>query len=231
MNKFIFCLITVLAIVFISCKKDAPNYRPLSSLKVVNTLTGGAVVKVNNNGTTVSNNAVADFSLPIGNPDIYVYPVADSANPYYTSNKGVAVSEGDIFTCFIGGNVANKTALLVKENLPVHTDSTAGVRFINLSPGSPVVKVTLSTSTGTSEFGDIVYGQPTEFKSYAAASINSTYTFQVRNAANNTIIASITMSGTTLASFVPRFRNVTLVLRGVVGGSPAAGITRVNHYL
>ncbi|ACU04013.1 DUF4397 domain-containing protein [Pedobacter heparinus] len=223
-------VLIVAVLLLAACKKTEFKTTAMGSLKIVNTVSSGAAVRLGATPTLVNNNAAIDFSVYAGNPDIYVWAVGDSLHPIYNSNKMLAVADRDIYTLFLGGSNVAREAILVKENIPVRSDSTAGVRIINLSPGSPDIKVTLSTSVGVSEFGNIAYKQLTEFKSYPALSTNTAYTFQFRNAATNALISSITMSGATLAAFVPRFRNVTLVLRGVVGGSPAAGVTRVNHY-
>lgn len=227
-NQLTLLFITVL--VFTYCKKDEIDQTPFASLKIVNTVTNGAAVKLSNYTAQVNNNAAADFGMLTGNPDIYVWPVSDSLKPYYNGNKSVAVRDRETYTLFLAGDTLAPEGMLIKENLPFITDSVASIRFINLSPGSPTVKVVLSTSNTVSEFGDVVYKQLTDFKSYPALSTNTNYKFEVRNAATDALISSITMSGTSLTSFVPRFRNVTLVLRGIVGGSPEAGITRVNHY-
>jgi hypothetical protein len=223
-------LLLLAVLIMTACKKTEFKTTRVGSLKIVNTVNGGGAVRLGGVPTLVNNNASADFSLYAGNPDIYVWPITDSLKPYFNANKNVSVEDRDIYTLFLGGSTSASEAILVKENIPVRSDSTAGVRIINLSPGSPEIKVTLATSTTNSEFGNIAYKQLTEFKSFPALSKNTSYTFQFRNAATDVLISSITMSGATLAGFVPRFRNVTLVLRGLVGGSPAAGITRVNHY-
>lgn len=228
--KKIISIISI-AILISSCKKDEFKATSLSSLKIVNTVTDGAAVRLGSLITEVGNNSSGNFALVAGNPEIYVWPVHDSLKPYYTSSgKSVKMADREMYTLFLGGDTNNVESILIRDDLPVHNDSTAGVRFINLASGSSPVKVTLSTSPEMNEFGDVQYKQITEFKSFPATSVNTAYTFEVRNASTDEIIASVTMSGSSLGSFVPRFRNVTLVLRGIVNGSPAAGITRVNHY-
>jgi hypothetical protein len=211
-----------------SCKKDKIEFAPMASLNIVNTVISGGSAKLNSFAATIANNGNTHFTLFTGTPDIYVYPAVDSLHPYYNANKAVTVSNGDVYTLFLGGPTGTPEAILVKENLAYRiADSTLGIRFINLSPSSPSVNITLSTSTAMNEFTNIAYKQITGFKSFPAGAAVTTYTFQIRNATTNAVISSITLSGTTF----PRYQNVTLVLRGMVGGSPGAGITRVNHYL
>lgn len=230
--KVIICVTVLTGFLLLGagCKKEMVETTPLASLKIANFVTGGSPVRLGSYFALVNNNQNVNFTLVTGNHDIYVWPVGDSLHPYYRSNKALAVAENDIYTLFLGGTPAAPEGLLVKESLPVHTDSTAGIRFVHLAPGGPTVNVTLSMTPGVNEFTGVDYLGITEFKKFPATSTNSSYTFQVRNASTGNIIASLSMPGTSLANMVPRFRNVTLVLRGIVGGSPGPGISRVNHY-
>lgn len=231
MRHFNHLFIFFAVLLFASCKKDEFQTTQTAALKVVNAIVGGTTARLGSVTTNISNNGNANFDLHTGNPDIYVWPVGDSLNPYYNANKSVSVAEKDIFTLFLAGVPGAVESLLVKEDLSTRTDSTMGVRFINLSPNSPAVNVTLATSTTINEFENIGYKGITEFKTYPADKVNSAYTFEVRFVNDpNVVIASLTMSGTNVPTYVPVFKNVTLVLVGLVGGAPALGLTRVNYY-
>lgn len=211
-----------------SCKKDQIEIKSLASIKVVNAIAGGTSAKMGSRATTVTNNNSMDFGLTPGLIDLYIWPTTDSLTPYY--NSSITVHGKEIYSLFLGGTPANVDAVIIKESLPVRVDSTFGLRFINLSPGSPEVKVTLSTSNSVSEFGNVIYKSITDFKAYPAGVGNNSYTFQVRNASTNTVIASTTITGTSNTTGIPRYKNVTLILRGIVGGTPSAGLSRVNHF-
>ena len=219
------------ALVVWGCKKDAVDSTPLSSITIANVVVGGGQAKLGPyiaQIQNINNNAAMSFSLPAGTNQVYVWPVGDSLHPYY--NQPLTAAHNEIHSLFLTGTPSAVESVLIKETLPVHTDSTFGVRFINLSPGSPAVKITLSTSATVSEFGDVAYKEISAFKTYPAFAANTPYTFQVRNAATDALIASITMTGTAAATGIPRFNNITLMLRGIVGGTPAAGVSRMNHY-
>ncbi|MFW2477985.1 MAG: hypothetical protein ACN4EP_13770 [Sediminibacterium sp.] len=224
-------LLTVV-IVLASCKKSEFQTAPLAALKIVNAVTGGESVKMGSVATTVAVNNNANFMLIAGTPDIYVWPISDTTKPYFNAAKSITVADREYYTLFLGGTVANPLGVMVKENYSTYQDSIAGIRFINLSANSSPVNVTLSTSTTVHQFAGVAYGNITDFKTYPAGPANSTYTFQVRNALTNAIIASATMSGTSVNTFVPVFKNTTLVLRGTIGatGTNAPSIVRVNHY-
>ncbi|MFN3667245.1 MAG: DUF4397 domain-containing protein [Sediminibacterium sp.] len=225
---------------FFSCKKKEFSTVPITSLRIVNVVTGGTTARLNYYPTNINNIPATAaqslsggvFSLPAGNPDIYVWPITDSLKPYYNSNKGLSMAAGEYFTLFLCGTSTTPEGILVKENYQNHTDSVMGVRFINLSPNSTPVNVTLSTSTSVNEFANVAYKQISDFKQFHTKSVNATYTFQVRSAVNpGTILSSVTIT-LTGTSAIPRFKNLTLVFRGNVGGTGtlAPGITRVNHY-
>jgi len=216
--------------IIIACRKQAPPTRTAGTLTLVNTLVQGQAIQLSSHRQVVNNNAFAHVGLLPGPRDLYLFPIGDSLKPYYVSLKPLQVQEGDIYTLLLSGLATAPEILLLHEALPVHIDSSMGIRFINLSPGSPAVNITLSTTPALPEFSKLEYQQITPFLSYPITSVFKSYTFQVREAATGERIASLTLSGTNLTTGLPRFKNVTLVLRGIIGGSPAAGITRINHY-
>ena len=212
-----------------ACRKQAPETNEAATLTVVNTIVEGQPLKLNTNNQVINNNVSANVGLLPGENNIYAFPINDSLHPYYTSSK-FGVQGGDIYTLFLCGSVTNPEGILLKESIARYSDSIMGVRFINLSPGSPAVNLVLSTSPSILEFTNIQYKQATEFRTYPTTKIKNTYTFQVKRADNGALISSITLTGTSLATGLPRFKTITIVLRGLVGGTPSAGITRVNHY-
>jgi hypothetical protein len=228
--RYIFA-VSVFAMLASGCEKNDVPSVPVSSITIANVVIGGANARLGSNTVTIlniNNNASANFTLPVGGNKLYVWPEGDSLHPYF--NGTVTTGNKEIYSLFITGTPASPDTLLLNESIPERSDSSFGARFINLSPGSPAVKVTLSTSTTTSEFGNIGYKQVSAFKSYPALATNTAYTFQVRNASTDALITSITITGTTIATGIPKFKNISLLLRGVVAGSPVAGVTRVNHF-
>jgi hypothetical protein len=216
-------ILLVPALICLSCKKEQSPILTQASLNIVNTIVGGDAVKMGSNRVSVANNNYAHFGLITNDADIYIYPINDSINPYFHSNKSLDIETGGIYTLFLCGIAPAAEAIWVKEEIPYYADSSVGVRFINLSPNSKAVNITLSTSPSSNEFSNIAYKQITDFKKYPALASNTKCNFQVRNVGTNTIIASYDL-------LIPRFKNVTLVLRGLVGASPSAGITLVNHF-
>jgi hypothetical protein len=204
-----------------SCKKEKTETGPLGSLMIVNVVPGGKSVKLGSNASLVANNSAAYFTLNANSQNIYVWPDGDSLHPYYNSNKNLEVVVGDVYSLYLAGSATVPEGLLVKENIPYRTDSTTGIRFINLSTTGPAINVTLSTTPSINEISALTYKQITEFKTYSAR-FNNTYTFQFRDANTNAILSTMAFTTTT----IPRFSNITLVIRGVPG---SIGITRINN--
>jgi hypothetical protein len=208
------------AILFSSCKKGDIELKPLASINITNAIIGGATARLDSYAATISNNGSAQFGLVPGNNSLYVYPASDSLHPYY--NNGIATAGGDVYSLFLAGTGSQVDAILIKENVPYHTDSTIGVRFINLAPNSGSLNITLSSSSTTNQVSGLAYKQYSEFKNYPGL-FNSSYTFQVRSATNpNTVLASFAFTSAT----IPRFANVTLAIRQ--NGSGVA-LFRINN--
>lgn len=222
--KHIFVLTLMLSIWCSSCKKDNFTITPLASLKIVNTVTGGTPAKLRGVfSTTINNNSNSNFGRLTDRQDLYVYPITDSLRPYY-NNQSINFDARESYTLFMGGTPAAVTSLFVHENW-AKQDNKIHIRFLNFSPGSAIVKVNLTTSLDIQEFSNVAFGQLTEFKAYTKAGTTPSYQFQVRNAATNALITSFTMNAANVAGF----NNATLILRGNIGASPAAGITNVIH--
>jgi hypothetical protein len=210
-------ILFVAMLVFVACKKEGITTKPLASLTVTNVVVNGPAIRVGSNLNQINNNSSLQLGLFAGDNDLYVWPVGDSAKPYYTSSKFFAAG-GSVHSLFIAGQSPNISGVLVEDNIPYHIDSTCGVRIINLIPNSTPLNITLSTSPTINEVSNLAYLQYTDFKIYPAKASNASYIFQVRKATDNTLLFSYSLP-------TPRFTNVTLVIRGVITGS----VTRVNN--
>lgn len=218
-------LLAATLIWFSACKKDGFSTVPLSSLKIGNYVTGGTAAKLRGvYSSRISTNSNMDYGRIPGSQDLYIYPEADSLKPYYHGNNNIVLAEGASYSLFLGGTPSDVKSIFIAEAWP-KSDSNIRVRILNFSPGSPAVNITLSTSTGVMEFSNVSFGQLTGFKPYTKIGNAPAYTFQVRNSLTNAVIASHALS----SALVAGYNNFTLVLRGVVGGTPAAGVSRVLH--
>ena len=214
--------LAVIAIIITSCKKEEISLSPISSLNITNAIVGGTTAKFGNRTTTISNNNFTQFVLNEASNSLYIFPSTDSLKPYY--NNVLTTNSGEVYSLFLGGTPLQVDAILVKDNIPVRTDSSAGIRFINLSPNSAPLNITLSISPTVNQISNLAYKQYSEFKSYPSL-YNSTYTFQIRDA-STAAPASPRATFSLSASTVPRFANITLVIRQ--NGSGVA-VFRVNN--
>lgn len=232
----IFYFFGAIALTGFSCKKGSLAIRSLGSVAITNVIVGGETVMTNliptttlSSNITVAYSASGNFNSLIGSQVVYIYPQSDSSKPYF--NKRFNFSFGDFYSIFLAGQFPTIDTVIIKEDIPIRTDSSFGIRFINLSPNAPAVNITLSTSTSINEFTNIGYKTATTFKTYPAKFTSpASFTFQVRNAASNVLITSTTITGASLTTGIPRFHDITLILRGLIGGTPAVGLTRINHF-
>ncbi len=224
MKKLTYLLVlTVLG--FTACTKTSLSLTsptPLASLNVTNAVVGGSALTLNVvNGQTVANNSYTQFSLVAGQSKVNLFPATTPNTSYY--NQTLPTANGSYYSLFLSGASPSAIdATLIKETYQNYTDSLCGVRFINLSPGSDPISVNLTGSANGSEVSSLAYKAYTDFKQYPAKKTNTSYAFQVRDATTGNLITSYALT-------TPYFHNVTIVLRGLVNGTPAAGVTLVSE--
>jgi len=222
---------------FSSCKKEITTARLNGgSINVTNAIIGAPSLNM------MSPNAVASASNIISTNNFAIMPVKSGENSlsfglppvattataaaipatvYYTQNLTME-NIGNYSLFLTGTSLSAIDNVLIKETYTrMYTDSVCGVRFINLAPGSNPISVNLKGSSNGSEVPSLAYKAYSDFVKYAAKSVNATYVFEFRDAATGNLIKSYTLK-------TPYFHNVTLVLRGIVGG--ANGIVLDNDY-
>lgn len=223
MNKKIkhiigYCICLVVWMCLFSCRKDKYEVYPIASITVTNAIVGGPSIRLKDISTSISNNSSSKLSLMAGDFELYVYPVGDSLNPYYTDPKFYTENR-DTYSLFLSGQSPSIASVILKDNLPYHDDSTCGVRFINLCSDCLPINITLSNLPATNEVSNLGYLQSTDFRVYSAKAATSTYKFQIRKSSDNSILMTYDLS-------TPRFANVTLVIRGM---RSSVGIIRINN--
>ncbi|MBO9573683.1 MAG: DUF4397 domain-containing protein, partial [Chitinophagaceae bacterium] len=207
--------------------RDIATSIPLASLKVINIVSGGDAVKLRGvPHVTINNNGIEDYGILVSKQDLYIYPTADSLHPYFNGNNSkVELDAQQCYSLFLGGTPSEITPVLIHENWDMKYDGNIYVRVLNFSPGGPPITVNLSATPEVKEFSNIEYARWSDFKSFTKSSVNPSYQFEVRNANTDDLITTVTLS----AFRVARFNHFTLVLRGIVDGSPAPGVTSVIH--
>jgi hypothetical protein len=232
-----------MALVFVTglyaCKQNNVNPTPeAGAINVTNAVIGGTTLDLttsiqkitSNTGATVSANNYAFLPLYPGQQQInLLYPGAAAtttsaaipAVTYYTGT--VNVNSGSNYSLFLSG--ASPTVVdnvLIQENYTrTYPDSTCGVRFINLAPGSNPVSVDIKGSANGSEVASLAYKAYSKFIKHPATHLNTSYIFEFRDASTGNLITSYTLA-------TPFFHNVTLALRGTVGG--AVGVIKDQDF-
>lgn len=231
--------ICLIFLTFTACKKDTPAVTPLSTLNFVNATVNLGVVKANFTNTTTKGGSYQFYSQittsvgyganvifpvlsDVGTP-LTIAPVADTTMPAYSGSLNLA--NGGSYSLYLAGSVGSVDAILLRDTLPHYSDSVCGVRFINLSYNSNPIIAVQTISPATIDFSSLSYKQISEFKTYAAGVVNTSYSFQVRDAGTDSVLGAYTLT-------TPYFHNVTLAWIGQKGatGLNAPKIVRINNY-
>ena len=217
-------LITLIGVTgFAACKKDEIKNSPMASLRIVNGIAGGTAIRNGAYAGTISNISSRLDNIQTGGFDIYIWPNGDSLHPYYVLPKFVA-QDREIYSLFLCGPPTAVEGIIVKEDIPYWTDTIAGIRFVNLSPNSTGINITRLSTPTVNDVTNLQYKSMTGFIGFPAGA-NVGETFQFRNASTNAVLASVAFTKASM----PRWRNMSLVFRGMVGGTPAVGVTQVTH--
>jgi hypothetical protein len=217
-------------VLFISCKKTGGINPTNASLTIVNGTIDIPNMAVNfsptgftyvQNQTFISDASSLELGVFSGTNVVNLMSSVDSATIYHGALNLVT---GKIYSLYVAGLAPNYETILIPDNIPIYPDSAAGVRFINLSPDSQPLNVTLQGSTGT-VFSALAYKKITAFKKYIATSNivnNGGYNFNVTDASGNVL---------TTFNWVPMVFNEsnTLVITGsYINGS--VSVFQVNNF-
>lgn len=223
-----------------ACKNaDEKVYPAAGAINVTNAVIGGATITMTTNNSigsiaanTIGNNASSFLPLVGGQTQVNLSVPAVAATTstpakpavlYY--NQPLTIDNTTNYSLFLTGTSPTTIEnVLIKESyLRTYPDSTCGVRVINLAPGSNPISVNIKGNANGSEVSSLAYKALSDFKTHPAKKVNTSYIFEFRDAGTGSIITTYTLA-------TPFFHNVTLCLRGIVNGSPAAGITLDNDY-
>jgi len=149
---------------------------------------------------------------------VYHYPDT-SAHSTPLFNLTLNLPAGTIHTLFLTGTVTAPDTLFTTDILPYHpaSDSSMGLRFVNLSPGSAPISINITGQAHGSEVSSLSYKGMTDFKNYPATASITDYKFELRDVATDTLITSYDVTGvnSVSGSNSRRFRNLTLALLGL----------------
>ena len=245
--KKLHILITSISLLFFSCKKNAvvPD-SAVASLSFVNATVGSAPLAANFNNQTIIFSLLASgnkinygasnlFSPLAGSNTISFMQATDTIHSLFTGTLNL--QSGGIYSLYLANTTSAPDTVFMQEQLATHgpTDSVAGIRFINLSPGGNPVSVDIKGQANGSEVASLSYKGRTGFRTYKADYSTPSYIFEFRDATMGTLLATYTLNGVNNASSASlttsnsvRYRNMTIALIG--GGTAAQSAMLVPNY-
>jgi len=247
--KKLLMLLTVMGVLLFACKKNADlPASAVASLSFVNATIGSAPLATRFNDQTIIfsslsaankiNYGASNLFSPIaGTNSISFIQATDTTHSLFAGTLNLQTN--GVYSLYLTGTTAQPDTLFFQEQLPVYkvTDSVAGIRFVNLSPGSTPVSVNIKGQTNGSEVSSLSYKGRTAFKAYQADHNIASYIFEFRNASSGALLATYTLSGVnnstgtnTVANTV-RFHNLTIALIGQpAGGTVAQSAMLIPNY-
>lgn len=163
---------------------------------------------------------------------VYHYPDTNAHNaPLY--DLTLDLQPNTIYTLFLTGTLTAPDTLFTVDSPPYHpdTDSSLGIRFVNLMAGSAPVSVNLAGRANGSEVNALSYKNITAFTNYPATADISRHTFEFRDAATGNLISSFDVADISKPIFnARRFRNFTLALIGLPAEPATHKIMLIETY-
>lgn len=236
------CLLSVAA-----CIKT-PELPGAVSFTIINTQRSSIILNFNeedsiyygSRGTNqvIARNIALEYSFTAGNQRVNLHELKTPNPPHVWVDTSMLklffqLPMGTIGSLFVAGTPAVPDTLFIKDT-PVHfpiTDSSMGVRFVNLSGAKIAVNVNLQGQPHGSETTGLHYKGVTEFKKYKAVPSVQRYVFEIRDAASGQLLATNTINNPGVTATVNqwRYHNFTLVysgIQGAPGNLPAAFIVK-----
>lgn len=237
-RNFKIMIFFLLTISIMACKKNDPNdipIKPLAALTITNVISQGKFVRLNSNVIdSCALNNYKIFTIVAGNPSpIKAFASSAPNTPYY--HQSLNIAQGGIYSLYLTGTNATAEAVFVKDDIPPYpSDDVVNVRLVNLSPNAGVINVTLASTPNVNLFTNVAYKQVTDFITLPLPAVipSGTNVFQFRNA-TGTVLFTYTLPTTgTISIASSRHRNITLALKGILGGSgtDVLGVIGVPHY-
>jgi len=169
---------------------------------------------------------------------LYQYPDTTSKDqPLFDLELDLPVNS--ISTLFLTGTVDAPDTLFTRDVVPTYApaDSTMGIRFVNLSPGSGPVSVNIKGKSNGSEVISLPYKNISGFKDYTLQLSPDEYEFEFRDVASGALIAVYSTSGSNgkpelSVIYNWLYHSFTLALVGLPGGTGnnAPQVFKIDHY-
>lgn len=225
-----------------SCHKSSGGNVSPASVNIINAMatsqpiipvfgTTGAI-QYFSNAQTVSYTSSVLYSPLSGSNSLYIVQqtgtdtlLTDTKRMMF--NGSLNLTAGGIYSFFLAGDTTKPDTLFVQDNIPYYSDSSAGVRIVNLSPGSQPISVNIQGNLPSQmEFSGLTYKGISSFKKYPAnSSIPGNYSFELRDQASGSLLATFTWN-------YALFKNNTVVIAGseALGSSTPLQAFQINNF-
>ncbi|WP_143310600.1 DUF4397 domain-containing protein [Chitinophaga vietnamensis] len=238
MKRYNFVYALLLSCLLAACGKESTPPSGTASLNIVNAVVGSSQLAPNFSGSAsydfyrvllaeyghyIANSS--HYSSFRGEQPLWIYNYPDTTSKDQPLLKlQLHMPVGSMQTLFVTGTLAKPDSLLTQDQLPYHalSDSTTGIRFVNLSPGSQPIKVVMRGKSSP-EVASMAYKTASGFIAYPFKSGNKNFVFEFRDAASDALIATYTVSDVPDPIDPVNWpnQNVTLALIGAPGQSGA----------
>ena len=162
------------------------------------------------------------YSRVAGTNPLLVVPITDTVFKIF--NGSMSLQSGGIYSFFLSGDTAHADTMLVQDNIPYYADSSAGIRFINLTVGGKAITINLSSDSTLTPIATLGYRQITDFKKYdATLAAGGSYSFDIRDQATGDLLSTYNWS-------YPRFKNNTIVIAGSTDTGSSPDLLTVANY-
>jgi len=185
-----------LLLVFSSCKKENANVGVVS-LNLIHATANMDNIAVSFSATPIpyyqnpANIGFAtnyEYGLPPGMQALSVLSSDDTAKVAWAGILNM--QPGKIYSFYLTGQKGRIDTLFQQDLIPVYTDSTVGVRFVNLSPDSKPVSIN-RTGSASKEVVNLGYKQISTFKNYSGATdVGGAYEFEIRDQQTDNVLAT-----------------------------------------
>lgn len=222
-NKYWIYLPVIGLLLMFSCKKETRKPNGSSSLVIVNGMAGSSLLFTNFDIATpqhfnpfpqfVGYKSYVEIGSHYGNVPLALTDYQDTTKIAYKLTLDLPVNT--MHSLFLTGTLAAPESFVTTDLPPYHsiTDSVAGVRFVNLSPGSSPLSINIQGKANASEMSNLAFKKVSDFKTYPATSTISDYVFEIRDEATGNLLTTYDYGD------LARFNNVTIVICGADNNS------------
>src|SRR5450631_4218657 len=132
----------------LSCKKSSTLSSGLASLNLINAAIADPGIAVSfiilpipfyQSLNLIPLNSSYEFGLQAGSDPMSIISASDTTQPIFSGTLNLEA--GRIYSLYLAGHAKHVDTLFMQDVIPTYGDSSAGVRFINLSAGSAPVNI------------------------------------------------------------------------------------------